>query len=283
MDDEFRLSEVCVPIVIDGNVIGVIDCEHPKKNFFSEHHLHMLLTMSSITAIKLKSVRAQKKYTQEQQKSLDIQKQFLDLKLKVLNSQLNPHFVFNALNSIQYFITQENKKSALEYLSVFSKLIRFYLKYLEKDAVPVSEEIDMLNWYLKLQKLRYEDKFEFEITSDIKSKKIDANIPTFILQTLIENLIEHSIFNQHKNQKLKIQFYNSNTEVLININYEHEPKAIKSIKYTPEYREKIINWQDQIRLLNSVKNYTISKHITFIKDETHIKGNIIKLKLPNLK
>ena len=283
MDDEFRLSEVCVPIIIDGKVIGIIDCEHPEKNFFSEHHLQMLLTMSSITAIKLKGLRAQKKYALEQQKSLDIQKQFLDLKLKVLNSQLNPHFVFNALNSIQYFITQENKKSALDYLSVFSKLIRFYLKHIEKETVSVNEEIDMLNWYLKLQKLRYDDKFEYEISSDLKKKKIDSNIPSFIIQTLIENIIEHSIFNQHKNQKLNIHFCINANEIQVTINYTHDPKSITSIKYKPEYRAKIIDWQDQIRLLNSVKNYEISKHIVFIKDETHIKGNVINIKLPNLK
>ncbi|MEN1786427.1 MAG: GAF domain-containing protein [Bacteroidota bacterium] len=53
-DDEFRFSEVCVPIIMDSRVMGIIDCEHPRKYFFSEHHLNMLLTMSSITALKLK-------------------------------------------------------------------------------------------------------------------------------------------------------------------------------------------------------------------------------------
>ncbi|WP_353779460.1 histidine kinase [Winogradskyella sp. 3972H.M.0a.05] len=276
MDDEFRLSEVCVPIIIDGEVIGIIDCEHPDKDFFSEHHLQMLLTISSICAIKIKGVRTQKKYAEQQEHALDIQRQLVDLKLKALSSQMNPHFVFNALNAIQYFITSENKKSALEYLSVFSKLIRFYLKHLEKDTVNLKDEIDMLNWYLKLQKLRYNDKFDFKIDYNTT----EAIIPSFVIQTLFENIIEHAIFNQLEQQELEIQFQVSNTHVEMNVIYRHEPTNSETL-YTPEYRERIMQWQDQIRLLNQVKEYTIEKEITFIKNKDYHGGNII-IKLPNV-
>lgn len=279
MDDEFRLSEVCVPIIIDGKVIGIIDCEHPEKNFFSEHHLHMLLTMSSITAIKIKSLRTQKKYIQEQERSLDIQKQLVDLKLKALNTQLNPHFVFNALNAIQYFITAENKKSSLEYLSIFSKLIRFYLNHLEQDTVLLKDELNMLNWYLKLQKLRYNDQFEYNISIDETTVYDETKIPSFIIQTLLENIIEHSIFNQHKNQTLDIKFYITKTVVNLHIDYTHDVSSKTSINYKPEYRKHFIQWQDQIRLLNKIKGYNINKKIQFSKDLTG--GNIV-LKLPNL-
>ena len=281
MDDEFRLSEVCVPIIIDGQVIGIIDCEHPEKNFFSEHHLHMLLTMSSITAIKLKALRTQKKYLDEQKKTLEIQKQLINLKLKVLNSQLNPHFVFNALNSIQYFITSEQKRDALEFLSVFSKLIRFYLKNIENETVTVQEEINLLGWYLKLQKLRYDDKLNFNINTKSKSNT-DVKIPSFLIQTLIENLIEHSIFNKHKNQSILINFKISLDSVEVLIDYSHDPLKINKTKYNPEYRKKIINWQDQIRLLNKSKNLNIKKHIAFKRKEEKIIGNTIKITLPIL-
>ncbi len=279
MDDEFRLSEVCVPIIIDGQVIGIIDCEHPEKNFFTEHHLHMLLTMSSITAIKLKGLRTQKKYQEEQKKSLEIQKQLIDLKLKVLHSQLNPHFVFNALNSIQYFITSNQKKDALEFLSVFSKLIRFYLKNIESETVSLLDEINLLKWYLKLQKLRYSDKINFEIKTN-KEDNLDVKIPSFLIQTLMENLIEHSILNEHKNQKIEINFNMSSKSVVVLINYNHDPLKLTEAKYNPEYRQKIMNWQDQIRLLNKGKNYGIKKHITFKRNKNKIVGNTIKITLP---
>lgn len=280
MDDEYRYSEVCVPIIIDGNVIGIIDCEHPEKHFFSEHHLHMLLTMSSITAIKLKSLRTQEKYIQQQEHALNIQNQLVDLKLKALSSQMNPHFVFNALNAIQYFITSENKKKALEFLSIFSKLIRFYLKHFESDSVNLKEEIDMLHWYLKLQKLRYDNQFDYSIDNETEFTT-NTIIPSFVIQTLLENIIENSIFNQHKNQKLNISFGVTDTIVTINIKYRHEFNQ-KTTAYKPEYRKGIIQWQNQIKLLNKVKDYNIEKQVTFIKKSKE-QGGDISLKLPNLK
>ncbi|WP_298903332.1 histidine kinase [uncultured Psychroserpens sp.] len=278
MDDEFRLSEVCVPIIIDGKVIGIIDCEHPDKHFFSEHHLHMLLTISSICAIKIKGVRAQKKYIQQQERSIEIQTQLVDLKLKALSAQMNPHFVFNALNAIQYFVSSGNKKLALEYLSIFSKLIRFYLKNFENDTVSFKDEMSMLNWYLKLQKLRYDQQFEFKI-EEIK-RPYYAVIPSFIIQTLFENIIEHAVYNQHKNQVLFVHFEVTDTNVTLNIKYRHDTLK-KDSNYKPEYRDNIISWQDQIRLLNKVKDYNIEKHITFVNNDTQ-QGGDITLILPNL-
>ena len=158
-DDDLRLSEICVPIAHENTVYGVIDCEHPNKGFFTNHHLRMLSAVASICAIKIKSVRANKALLHEQQRLFKIKEEMLELKLKALNSQMNPHFVFNALNAIQYFITSGKRKLALEYLSMFSKLVRYYLKHLEKDVVALKSEVEMLHWYLNLQKLRYDDKF----------------------------------------------------------------------------------------------------------------------------
>ncbi|EDP69758.1 putative orphan protein; putative GGDEF protein [Flavobacteriales bacterium ALC-1] len=280
MDDEFRFSEVCVPIIIDGEVIGIIDCEHPEKNFFSEHHLHMLLTISSICAIKIKGVRTNKKYIQQQKQTFEIEKQLVDLKLKALSTQMNPHFVFNSLNAIQYFITSGQKKSALEYLSIFSKLIRFYLKHIESETVNLNDEINMLNWYIKLQKLRYTDKFEYTMNVEKEQKNLKAIIPSFVIQTLFENIIEHAIFNQHQNEKLVVSFQASINHVLLKINYKHDV-IDSTIIYTPEYRKRITKWQDQIELLNTIKKYDIKKEMTFSKNQDSHSGQIT-IKLPNL-
>ncbi|HKL90917.1 MAG TPA: histidine kinase, partial [Allomuricauda sp.] len=153
IDDDTRLSEICVPIAYEEQLYGVIDCEHPEKGFFTERHLKMLLAIASICAIKVKSVRANSALLEKQHKLFQLKEEMLELKLKTLNSQLNPHFVFNSLNAIQYFITTQNTKFALDYFSTFSRLVRFYLKQLGKDTVSLYNEIDMLHWYLKLQKL----------------------------------------------------------------------------------------------------------------------------------
>jgi len=280
-DDALRLSEICVPIVYEDTIYGVIDCEHPQANFFTAHHLKMLSAIASICAIKIKSVRDNLALMEEKDRLLEIKEEMLALKLKTLNSQLNPHFVFNALNSIQYFITSEKKRLALEYLSTFSKLIRFYLKQLERDTVSLKEEIDMLNAFLKLQKLRYDDSFDFGIAISEGSDKVgEAIIPSLVVQTFFENTIEQSMSNQQKNQHFKITFKVFENSVTMEVQHKKQNTGAFSENH-PEHRQNILQWQDQIDLLNTLKQYNITHTIT----ESNNEGNYIRnmaLKLPNL-
>lgn len=280
VDDDIRLSEICVPIIFENIVYGVIDCEHPEKSFFTDQHLKMLSAIASICAIKIKSVRDNKALLEKQENLLKIKEEMVELKLKVLNSQLNPHFLFNALNAIQYFVASEKKQSALEYLSVFSKLIRYYLKSLKSDIVSLKEEVQMLHNYLKLQKLRYHNRFEYVITIKDDLNKIDAVIPAFVIQTLFENIIEYAMLNQHKNEKLNIVFNMLKNSVLLKVEYQYSEDSSAN-KYKPEYRQRIIQWEDQIKLLNSIKDYTIEKKVSLNMNDNVQFGEII-LKLPDL-
>ena len=279
-DDEFRYSEVCVPIIIDGKVIGIIDCEHPDKNFFSDHHLHMLLTMSSITAIKLKGLRTQMKLIKEQNKASQIQNQLVDLKLKAFGTQMNPHFVFNALNAIQHLIMTDNKQGAFEYLSAFAKLIRFNLNQLGQNSVVLEKEISVLQLYLKLQKLRYENGFEYEVNNNLTDDQKNIKIPSLVVQTLMENLIEEGIVLKRTQQSLKITFSSVKDGVELGVSFRYLPSQ-EPTEYEPEYRVNMMEWQDQVSLLNQVKEYNIKKEINFIDSETE-KGIDIYLRLPSL-
>lgn len=212
---------------------------------------------------------------------LNVKQEMMDLKLKAFNSQMNPHFVFNALNAIQYFITSENKRLALEYFSVFSKLIRFYLKHIEKETVHLKDEITMLRCYLKLQKLRYNNQFEYEITIEEKSKNIEARIPSFVLHSLFENIIEHTIFNQYKNYTIKVFFKICEKNVCVDIVQHYTEDKAHKIEYTPKYREGMVQWQEQIILLNKIKKYNITKKVHISNTPEHNKGEIL-LTLPNL-
>jgi len=280
LDDENRLSEIAVPIEINKLVIGVIDCEHPEIGYFTKQHLRMLTAVAAICAIKIQNVRADKKIKEEQEKLFKIREEMLHLKLKAFRSQMNPHFIFNALSGIQYFITSGNKKQALNYLSVFSKLIRFYLKHIEKETVNLFDEIAMLKGYLILQKLRYSDHFNYDIHFE-ETSKIEASIPSFVLQTLFENIIEHAIYNQYKNYTIQVVFKTNKKNVLVDIAFTYKMTVREDIKYIPDYREQVIKWQDQIRLLNNFKNYKIAKKVTFKKSST-LNGGTIELILPNL-
>ena len=203
------------------------------------------------------------------------------LKLKTLRSQMNPHFIFNALNAIQYFITSENKKSAVIYLSVFSKLIRHYLNNIENETVHLSDEFAMLQEYLKLQKLRYTHQFDYSLVYAEDLKSSEAKIPSFILQSLFENIIEHAIYNQYQDYKVVTVFSKEKNNVKVNIEFTYHCMPDAPQKYIPDYREQMVKWQDQIRLLNRLKNYNIKKKVTF-NNNSNEKGGTILLSLPNL-
>lgn len=279
--DDYRLSEICVPIIHEDELFGLIDCEHPEKGFFTEHHLKMLSAIASICAIKIKSVRANKELLEKQAKLIQMREEMLELKLKTLNSQLNPHFVFNSLNAIQYFITAQNTKLALDYFSTFSKLVRFYLKQLGKDSASLYNEIDMLHWYLKLQKLRYDDSFEYSISIEKENHNIEeAIIPSFVILMLFENIVEQSSSNKETDQHFNIRIKASNDSILLSIQYRCkslEPSASKNL----DYRDEIMKWKDQIELLNTVKGYNITHETSNIYSKGSYTKNLI-LKLPNL-
>lgn len=210
-----------------------------------------------------------------------LSEEMAQLQLKAFHAQMNPHFVFNALNAVQYFITTGDKKASLFYLSIFSKLIRFYLKHLDEETVQLSEEKKMLNAYLSLQKLRYNNQFDYIIVPDSDTDATEAIIPSFILQTLFENIIEHAIYNQYRNYHIEIAFQTSSKNVLVTVVFKYGVSTKENPQYIPDYRKQLIKWQDQIRQLNTCNNYNIKKKITF-NENCDGKGGKITLNLPNL-
>lgn len=223
-----------------------------------------------------------KNNTKEKQlQFLEFREEMTNLKLKVLNSQLNPHFMFNALNAIQYFVTTNKKNETLQYLSGFSKLIRFYLKHINKNASSVKDEIEALTWYLKLQKLRHNSQLDYKIFAPYPAKFKQIKVPSFIIQTLIENLVEESIYRQRLNQNFSIKFKILNNEIEVSIKSTYKKNNLALNKPIPEYRSSILKWQDQIDLLNRIMFYKIEKKVMAIQDQ-HSNGSHIFLRIPIL-
>ena len=117
---------------------------------------------------------------------------------------MNPHFVFNALNSIQDYIISNQKDLAGDYLGKFADLIRTYLEHSTKSKIALEEEVNILSKYLELEKLRFEDSLEYTI--DIRNIKDPETIciPTMLIQPYIENALKHGLFHKKENRKLII-------------------------------------------------------------------------------
>ncbi|MCC6727143.1 MAG: histidine kinase [Saprospiraceae bacterium] len=128
------------------------------------------------------------------------------LQLKALRAQMNPHFVFNALNSVQNYITSNDTTQAAKYLAQFAHLMRQSLEYSELEVISLEKEVDFLRNYLDINmNLRFEDQLKYEITIDEEIEEDIYGVPTMIIQPYVENAIEHGIRSK-RNGFIKIDF-----------------------------------------------------------------------------
>ena len=127
-----------------------------------------------------------------------------DLKLSVLQSQMNPHFIFNALNSIKYYIIENDTQNAVIYLTKFSKIIRNILSASRIKEFTLSEEIQTIQLYVDIENLRFNNEMEFTV-SNVANLDLDAiKLPPMVLQPFIENAIIHGI-STVKNKKIDLE------------------------------------------------------------------------------
>ena len=159
----------------------------------------------------LKLKRLKKKQEEEMQKEL-ISKKLIFSQLEALRSQMNPHFIFNALNSIQEYIVFNNKELASSYLVKFSRLIRIYLEHSQQNEIILKEEISALKIYLELEKIRFEDVLDYELNIDENLSLEHIKIPSLFIQPYVENAIKHGLLHKFNNRNLKVSFQEEKTE-----------------------------------------------------------------------
>nr|WP_228027931.1 histidine kinase [Costertonia aggregata] len=136
------------------------------------------------------------------------------LALKSLRSQMNPHFIFNALNSVNNYIAKSDERSANRYLSEFSTLMRAVLENSEEDFIPLSKELELLKLYVKLEHSRFPDKFEYTIDIDSNLDVAAFQIPPMLLQPYIENAIWHGLRYKEEKGFLKIDLRQEDAETI---------------------------------------------------------------------
>ncbi|GGE32940.1 tetratricopeptide repeat-containing sensor histidine kinase [Psychroflexus planctonicus] len=140
------------------------------------------------------------------QQQLALEKQYRDSELKALKAQMNPHFIFNVLNSIQEFIVLNKKDLASEYLATFAELIRSYLFFSNKGKLTLEEEIETLEKYLSLEQLRFSEQFSFSIKVKDSIPVEEIEIPTMLIQPYVENAVKHGLFHKKEKGKITIEF-----------------------------------------------------------------------------
>ncbi|XLS29842.1 histidine kinase [Flavobacteriaceae bacterium M23B6Z8] len=195
------------------------------------------------------------------------------LALKSLRSQMNPHFIFNALNSVNTFIARSDERSANRYLTEFSTLMRAVLENSEEDFIPLAKEIELLKLYTKLEHSRFEEKFDYEIDIDENVHIDEFQIPPMLLQPYIENAIWHGLRYKEEKGQLKISVTQPDSET-VQISVEDNGigrKRSQELKTENQKKQKskgMGNIKKRIAILNDMYKDKIDVYINDLTDDS---------------
>lgn len=153
----------------------------------------------------------------EKNKLLISDNQRLNMEQKMLQAQLNPHFIFNAIANLQGLVASGHIDESVRYLKSFSSLLRSILEQNRKDFIEIEEEVSSLNNYILVQQMRYDDAFDYEIVVDDELDVNETLIPPMLIQPFVENAIEHGFRNTTYKGFLKITFKLENNALSIEI------------------------------------------------------------------
>ena len=177
--------------------------------FYKTWWFYLLFLLSSVGLVWWYYSQKTKRLNIAQFQALEkakINQQLVFSQLENLRSQMNPHFIFNALNSIQDYIILNESKLARQYLVKFSRLIRTYLEHSQANEITLNEEIKTLRLYLELEKDRFDDDFKFEINIHQDLDLENTFVPTLFIQPYVENALKHGLLHKKNNKKLVLNF-----------------------------------------------------------------------------
>jgi sensor histidine kinase YesM len=204
-----------------------------------------------------------------------------------LRQQMNPHFIFNTLNSIQYYMYQHDKLATNNYLTKFSSLMRKVLENSQHTSVPLRDELDALNLYLELEKIRFKDKFDYQINIDEEIDTILYKVPTMLMQPYVENSICHGLMPGEGNGLVKIDLELKEDYILCTIEDNGigreaaQEKKMKSEKAHNSLGTQIVS--SRLDLVNSLYGTSLKTIYTDLKnDKGEPVGTRVELHIPIL-
>lgn len=234
------------------------------------------------------SYKLVKKQIEKQEKvKSDREKRIAGLELQALRSQMNPHFVHNSLNAIQYYIQRNEVEQSEDYLARFSKLVREFFEYSRRQTITIADEVSLLQNYLEIEKLRFEDKLSFNIKVDDELDAEEHIIPSMILQPLVENAVNHGLFHKKENGMVTVCFKYVNEDTFA---VEVEDDGIGIEKSKKIYKHSAKNYQsrssavlqERLSLLQQSKNWQIDYSIKDLSKNSNKTGTLVRIQFKQL-
>ncbi len=183
------------------------------------------------------------------------------LKLKALEAQMNPHLIYNSLGGIQSLVQTQNYNKAEHYIIKFSKLLRMLLDSLRKNEVSLDKELELLSAYLEIEKFRFNDRFEYNLYTDLKLEKESIYIPNMLIQPFVENALNHGLFHRIEGGLLNINIQKSKSDLVVEIvdngiGVKQAKEKYKTSRLGHESHALNII-QEKIELFKNLKNFHI--------------------------
>jgi ligand-binding sensor domain-containing protein len=231
-------------------------------------------------------IKKAQNYKRKELEAAYAEQELIFSQLENLRSQMNPHFIFNALNSIQEFIITNDKDTASEYLVKFSRLIRVYLDHSRQSEIPLIEEIKALEIYLELEKVRFEDKLNYTISVQKEINTHQIVVPSLFIQPYVENALKHGLLHKKNDRQLSLNFsINDNylqVEIIDNGIGLTEAKKIKEARNYSHKSFALSANQKRVQLLNKTRKNKITVEIIEIFENTISKGTKVIINIPTV-
>lgn len=271
---------------------GLWNKEETKFTFRIESPFYLrwwfILLVSTGVIVALYLVFKIRIYYIKKQQRLDYERkvEMSKIELKALRSQMNPHFIFNSLNSIQHYIFNAKSDEAIKYLNKFAKLVRIILNNSERPTVAVADDLEALRLYLELEQMRFEGKFDYEI---IVEDNVDTDydiMPPLLMQPYVENAILHGLNPKPIKGKLTIRLSSRNNFLICTIedNGIGREKAAEIRRTMPVKKYKSLGMkitEDRLKILNEINNSQLSVNITDLKGaDNEALGTRVELFVP---
>ncbi|MCC5917968.1 MAG: histidine kinase [Cryomorphaceae bacterium] len=229
--------------------------------------------------------RMEARENQRKSEQAAFQKEMYKSKIAALRSQMNPHFMFNALNTIQEFIITNQEDIASEYLADFADLMRMYLNQSNQDEVRLRDEETLLQLYLRLENMRFNDTLDYAIEIDSEINKDSVKIPMMLLQPHVENSIKHGLLHLDGVKVLRVRIFKFNDESLHCIIEDNGigREASEKINSAKTFKHKSFSTganQNRIQLINQIRNKKIEVTITDLHQNGLACGTRVAIILP---
>jgi ligand-binding sensor domain-containing protein/two-component sensor histidine kinase len=222
----------------------------------------------------------------EEQLKAGFQQQIAETEMKALRAQMNPHFIFNSLNSIQKYILKNEHFEASQYLTKFSRLIRLILDHSNQNSISIAGEMDLLKLYAEMESLRFNSRFEYSIVKDENISAETTEIPTMLVQPYVENAIWHGLLHKNEKGKLMVQFRMkdaNNLQVVVEDNGIGREKAAE-LKSKQVLKKKSYGMQiteDRIAIINRLQHINATCSVEDLKNERGVPtGTRVILDIP---